>query len=195
MAQNSIQEQGKHKVHSAALALAGARGWADLTPAEVLKAAKLKNWPHKAPDTIWQILFDILSTLDATVQTDVQERLGDSWRDNLFELLMTRFDQMQPHRKGYLAIMPSLLAHPRTANRLTRRLLKSMAKNLDLSGMPTGKRKPLLVVTLTAIYLSLIDVWRQDETADLSKTMAAVDQRLNWLEEVRRLGRKGDAHT
>lgn len=181
-------------LRQAALTLAGKYGWIDLTAEEIYAAAGMAV-PAQGPLSVWAIVEDILSSLDAEVAKDAASRLSpDRWRDNLFELLMTRFDQMQGAREAYGDILPATLARPvRAGHRLSRRLLATMDDILQAARVPLDRaRRPLAVAALTTIYLSLVDTWRQDESADLAKTMAAVDKRLGWFEQLlnTRLGRQ-----
>lgn len=172
-------------LHAAALRLAARHGWLDITPAEVYAEAGLTP-PAKLPPHIWPWVADILARLDTQVDVDVSDRLGGSWRDDLFELLMTRFDLMQENRDAYSDIMPAALNRPcQSGSIMTQRLTRMADGMLARAQVPvTGVRRHAAVATLAGIYLSLLETWRQDESADLAKTMAAVDQRLNWLQKV-----------
>lgn len=187
--------QNEHAaLRQAALLLAARHGWIDLAPAEIYAAAGLPV-PAQGGLSVWAIVEDILASLDAEVKKDAESRLSpDSWRDNLFELLMTRFDHMQAAREAYGEILPATLARPvRAGHRLSRRLLATMNDIIETAHVPVDNaRRPLAVAALAAIYLSLVDTWRQDDSADLAKTMAAVDKRVGWFEQLltMRLGRQ-----
>ena len=184
-------------VHAAALALAAQHGWVDISVAEIYAKAGV-SLPSGIGKTVWPIVADILASLDAAVLADVHDRLGGRWRDDMFELLMTRFDLMQAQRDAYSDIMPAALTRSCHAGPvLTRRLTQAMHAMIDQANVPVdGLRRHAAVVALAGIYLSLLEVWRQDDSADLSKTMAAVDQRLNWFENILSSlsGRQTDDH-
>lgn len=195
MAQKSKNEQsqetGKSQkkqqmvLHEAALALAAEHGWVDLGIDEIYAKAGIAL-PAGAPKTVWPLVSEILATLDEAVLADVHDRLGGSWRDDMFELLMTRFDLMQSHRDAYSDIMPAALVRSCYAGSvLTRRLTRAMHELIEYAGVPVdGLRRHAAVVALSGIYLSLLEVWRQDDSADMAKTMAAVDHRLGWFENI-----------
>lgn len=172
-------------LHQAALELAADIGWTDLTLGEVHARAGLAA-PADPAAPVWPVLLDILASLDAAVAMDVADRLGGSWRDDLFELLMTRFDLMQRHREAYTDVLPALLARPFPyGHRFARQFLSSLHATIDRAGLDLSPaRLPLAVTTLAGIYLSLLDVWRQDDSADMAKTMAAIDKRLGWYEKI-----------
>ncbi len=186
-AQDTGKSQKKRQaaLHHAALALAAQHGWTDLSLGEIYAKASL-DMPKSAPRTIWPLVSEILGTLDEAVLADVQDRLGGSWRDDLFELLMTRFDLMQAHRDAYSDIMPAALVRSCHAGPvLTRRLTRAMHAMIEQAAVPVdGLRRHAAVVALTGIYLSLLEVWRQDTSADMAKTMSAVDHRLGWFENI-----------
>ena len=66
-----------------------------------------------------------------------------------------------------------------------------MAWALEAAGV-TGRGciVPIQIKALSAIYLSTMLVWLRDDSADLSKTMAALDKRLRRAE--RFMGGRGD---
>lgn len=179
------QKNQRDVVHGAALTLAAQHGWVDITVAEIYAKAGI-SLSANAPKKVWPLVSDVLASLDARVLADVRDRLGGSWRDDLFELLMTRFDLMQMQRDAYSDILPAALARNCHAGPvLTRRLIGTMHDMLIRAGVPVnGVRRQVAVVALAGIYLSLLEVWRQDKSADLAKTMAAVDQRLGWFENM-----------
>jgi AcrR family transcriptional regulator len=102
----------------------------------------------------------------------------DSPKDRLFELLMRRFDALKSHRPALRAMCRDSIGDP-AALLAGKRLLVSMGWMLEGAGIPTAglpgqaRRKVLLLV-----YLSVLVVFANDQTADLAKTMAALDRRL-----------------
>jgi AcrR family transcriptional regulator len=181
----------KHKVDQseliaeAALFLAGKSGWARLTLSEIAKKAGL---PVKAVTSrfknTWEILAWILAKVEKDVQSEVEENLGDNWRDNLFEILMARFDNAQRHREAFAAILPSLLESPKAARYFVRPFLRTMRGTTRLAGLPRTALAPLHLAAFSALYVSVVDAWSRDDTPDLSRTMAAVDKRLEMFERL-----------
>jgi AcrR family transcriptional regulator len=186
--ETAAQDHDRAHLHAAALRLAAAHGWTDLSLGEIYAEAGVampRDVLNRRGGT-WPLLSEILSSLEAAVNADVESRLGDSWRDNLFELLMTRFDQMQGDRLAYADIMPAALTRAHQAGPyLSPRLVQAMDRAIDLAGVPVaGLARPVAVAVLTGIYLSLLETWRHDDSVDLARTMAAVDKRLGWFETV-----------
>lgn len=100
-------------------------------------------------------------------------------KDRLFDLLMRRFDAMQPHRAGVLALMRALPCEPGTALLLTCATRRGMRWMLQAAGCGTsGVRGELRVRGLMAVWLWTLRTWEKDETEDLSATMATLDAAL-----------------
>jgi ubiquinone biosynthesis protein COQ9 len=110
-------------------------------------------------------------------------------RDRLFDLLMRRFDVLQAHRDGVLALLRALPGDPPTAVALACATRRSMRWMLQAAGVPAaGLRGELQVRGLMAVWLWSVRAWERDGSADLSATMAALDTALiraervaNWL--------------
>ncbi|MFO1028079.1 MAG: TetR family transcriptional regulator [Acetobacteraceae bacterium] len=104
-------------------------------------------------------------------------------RDRLFDLLMRRFDALNAHRDGVKALMRALPFDPATAMLLACATGNSMRWMLQAAGVTaTGPRGDLQAKGLTAVWLWVLRTWEQDESEDLSQTMAAVDQALGRAE-------------
>jgi hypothetical protein len=60
-----------------------------------------------------------------------------------------------------------------------------MGTMLDLADLkPEGLREAMAYTGLMAVYYRALCVWRHDETADMAKTMAALDRALKQAESV-----------
>ncbi|MCE9508268.1 MAG: hypothetical protein K8R48_08180 [Alphaproteobacteria bacterium] len=122
----------------------------------------------------------LLQKLEEKTAQDVKARLGDSWRDNLFEIMMTRLDLAARHKKTYAAI-PSTLGHePQQIPKFARLFLKTMRRMLKLAKAPTS---PLHVAAFGVLYASVVNAFLNDNTKDHAKTMAALDKGLGMFEE------------
>ncbi len=103
-----------------------------------------------------------------------------SHRDRLFDLVMARFDHLQQHRGGVLALIAALRTDPGTALLLYGATLRSMAWLLDAAGVPTaGVTGMLRVHGLVAVWAYTLRAWEKDEGVDLPATMAALDRALD----------------
>jgi ubiquinone biosynthesis protein COQ9 len=100
-------------------------------------------------------------------------------RDRLFDLLMSRFDAMKPHRSGLHALLRHLPGDPALAVMLSCATRRSMRWMLQAAGISTvGLRGELRVRGLVAVWLWALRAFERDATDDLAPTMAALDTAL-----------------
>lgn len=184
MAQKRKTDQTKTIV-DAALFLAGKQGWDAVSLGDIARKAKLPLKTVSASyKDVWAVMEQALRNLESQTTATVENHLGDNWRDNLMEILLTRFEIAQVQRDGFLAIGPAVLRHPELVKRFAKSFCRTMERMLDLAKVPCTKAlKPLGVAGIAALFLSLVHVWEQDGTPDLSKTMAAIDKRTGLLEQ------------
>jgi hypothetical protein len=100
-------------------------------------------------------------------------------RDRLFDLIMSRFDAMKPHRPGLRALLRHLPGDPAVALALgcaTQRSMRWMLQAADIS--TAGLRGELRVRGLVAVWLWALRAFERDTTDDLTPTMAALDTAL-----------------
>lgn len=108
---------------------------------------------------------------------------GESPRDRLFEVMMRRFDALQPFRPGLAAVMRDLACEPLTALAFAPAFGRSMAWMLRAAGLdPDARGGPLLVAGLGMVDARVMRVFAGDDTPDLSRTMAALDSELRRAE-------------
>jgi ubiquinone biosynthesis protein COQ9 len=94
---------------------------------------------------------------------------------------MARFDLLQTHRAGILALMvasksdPALACVILSSMRLSLRLVLQRAKLLH-----NNPRDHLTLAGLGTVYLYALYVWRHDNSRDMGKTMAALDRGLGY---------------
>jgi len=104
-------------------------------------------------------------------------------RDRLFDVMMRRFDALKPHKPAIQAMARDAWSDPLATLCSAPSLRRSMAWMLESCGVPTtGWPGRLRVNLLLGIYLFVLRVWLVDESADMMKTMAALDSRLRQSE-------------
>lgn len=141
-----------------------------------------RRYPDKAA-----LVAGFLARVDAEViaGTPAANDPEETVRDRLFDVLMRRFDALRPHRAAVQAIRRAGLRDPLLALALGPAVRRSMAAMLEAAGVPSdGIAGALRQSGLLVLYQSVSRVFECDETADSSKTMAALDSRLKRAERL-----------
>jgi ubiquinone biosynthesis protein COQ9 len=187
-AQNDVMsdQDFDHDLIAAAFRLAADSGWARLTIPDAARAAALPleearvRYPGKHA-----LLRRFGQRLDQAALS-AASREG-SVRDQLFDLLMGRFEAMKPHRDGVRALLRYLPCDPATTLQLACATRLSMRWMLHAAGQRTsGLRGAARVRGLTAVWLWTLRTFERDESEDLSATMAALDTALGRADRIAR---------
>ena len=168
-------------VIEAAMTLAAEQGWRDLTLADIAaKAGMPLSEVYPLFSSKGAILSAFTRQIDATVLADGGDAGPDEpVRDRLFDVLMRRFDALQPYRPALANIVQDLSRDPLEACCAAKRLRRSLMAMLEAAGLSAGGcRGRIRLVGLKAIYLVALRAWFRDESEDLGKTMAALDKAL-----------------
>ena len=169
----------------AALALAGAKPWREVTLADLageagrplaeLYGATLGEAVDCAEEAFDRAIADGAEALDPS----------QSVRDRLFDLIMRRFEAMEPHRAAVLAMEqgqdrdPVLMAGAHQRHVRAARWVLALA-GLEGDGMTGQARAQGLGVIIGQARAA----WRSEEAADFAKTMASLDKNLRRAEEM-----------
>lgn len=170
---------------AAAMKLAAERGWRDLSLVEIAREAGLPlsdvhaRFPWKTC-----ILTALSKRADETVMAaDDPEAASEPARDRLFDVMMRRFDALQPYREGVARVMHDLPRDPASSAVVLLRTECAMAAMLEAAGLSTdGLRGIARVKALTAICLATLRTWREDDSPDMARTMSALDGYLRRIE-------------
>ncbi len=170
----------------ATLKLAAERRWREIGLAEIAEEAGVPLAElHPRLGSKQALLDAFMRRIDAAVLAEEAPGAEESARDRLFDVLMRRFDALQPHRLAIGNILDDQLRSPGESLCSLAQLGRSMGWMLAAAGIPAeGLRGVLRVKGLSAIWLSCLRVFLRDDSADLSKTMAALDgalRRVEWL--------------
>jgi AcrR family transcriptional regulator len=171
---------------NAFLGLIAEKGYAAVTLRQVAEAAGLDmaTLYRFFPDKV-ALVAGFLAKIDGEVLAGVA-RQGDpeeTARDQLFDVMMRRYDALKPHRTAWRAIRAAVTRDPLLALRLAPSAHRSMAAALEAAGLGSdGVAGAVRQHGLLAIHVAVSRVFEQDDTADLSKTMAALDSRLKGVE-------------
>ena len=164
---------------SAAFAQAGETGWLGLSIVEVARRAGLPldraRVRFPGPGAVLRrfgVIADEAALADAT-------NTG-SPRDQIFDLLMRRFDVLQQHRDGMVALLRVLPLNPPLAVAIGAATWRSMAWMLETAGLSAaGLRGMVRSQALVGVWLYALRAWKDDDSADLAGTMAAMDRALD----------------
>ena len=171
----------RSKAVRAALQLAKEKSWGDISLADIAQAANVGLADLRREFTCKT---DILRAFQAEIDTESLAKAravaeGQSPRDRLFDIVMTRFEAMQPYKSALKRIAAHLCCRPGEAATHLCGSLASQYWMLAGAGVKLdGPGGALRVAGLTAIYGRVFQVWLDDDTPSLDKTMAALDKRL-----------------
>jgi AcrR family transcriptional regulator len=173
------------RIVDAAMALVAAHGWRRLSLATVAEETGLpllkvyRLFPSRTA-----ILCGLFRRVDeAVLAVPLEAEPDERPRDRVFDLLMRRFDALQPHRPVLEALRRDLVADPCTTLALGAGLMASMRLMLEAAGIGAQGIGGIVAVKLTAAaYLAAAHTWARDESPDLAPTMAALDRRLRAIE-------------
>jgi hypothetical protein len=166
-------------VVSAVFAAAGLVGWRETSLVAAAQDAGLDlvrlrvRFPGK---TAVLLRFGVLA--DQAALAAMQP--GGTPRERLFDLVMARFDFLQTHRLGVLAVIEALRTDPGTALMLWGATLRSMRWLLAAAAIPTGGiTGALRIQGAGALWAYTLRAWEKDDSPDMSATMAALDRALD----------------
>lgn len=168
-----------------ALELAAERGWRAISLSDIAAAAKVPlSQLYAIYPTKTAILDAFERELDAQVLVAAEKEAPEgSARDRLFDVLMLRFDALEPYRKAVKAILIGARRDPLLVLASLGQFMRSMAIMLEAAGISSaGVPGAIRAQGLAAIYLATLRVWLEDESEDKAKTMAALDSRLRRAE-------------
>src|ERR687891_655534 len=112
-------------------------------------------------------------------------RTGVPPRDRVFELLMCRLESLVPYRAGLARLARDARADPCVVLATACRLERSLMWLQDVAGVRRhGLRASLARRALGLAYVRAVQVWFEDEGADLGKTMAELDKQLRRIQNV-----------
>ena len=185
----------------AALKLAETEKWSALTLAAIAEEAGLSLAEfHTHADK---------ETLSAAVEPSFDAGMSEgsfdpeeTARTRLFDVIMMRFERMEDVRDGAMSF---LRWRDRSVDGLTLRFKNRTATAkwaLACAGLDGASRIPrgVQVTALAWVIAQAERAWRQETSADLSRTMAALDaelikleERMEWLSSRRKKRSKADA--
>lgn len=174
---------------TAALTLAGAQGWTSLSPATLAKTAKVK--PAEAAaflENLPRAMCRIAAYVTVEAHRSYRHDPRNTPREALFDLLMQRFDVLQRHRAGFVALERAARRKPSLAAAIMAALSQQSPDLLRTAHIEnSAPRGTMQRAGLGLIYLAALRVWLRDDSPDLAHTMKALDRALAWAERLMEL--------
>ena len=173
------------RIIDAALGRVASEGWRNMSLAAIADAAGLPILSvYRTFGSKQAILRGLYRRVDeAALAEPPPAEPAERPRDRLFDLLMRRFDTLQPYKPALEVLRRELPGNPVTILCAGAWLLRSMRWMLEAANISTvGLRGTLAVKLTAAAYLSTMRVWQRDDSPDLARTMAALDARLRRIE-------------
>mgnify|MGYP001492003495 FL=1 len=114
-------------------------------------------------------------------EVDLNEFNQNSVKDNIFELIMIRFEMLSPYKKSLDILLKQLKYEPKTLKKLTKKIFNSLDLFLEISNAKSNYVFDFLKLNIMfIIYGYTFKIWLEDDSEDMGKTMAEVDK---WLSE------------
>jgi len=169
----------------AALSLAASGSWREVTLTKLADAANRPVSDYYGA-SIGEAVDCVEEAFDRAIGDNL-DKLDDSQsvRDRLFELIMRRFEAMEPHRAAVMAMEqgqdrdPTLMAAAHQRHVRCARWVLAIA-GLEADGMTGQARAQGLGVIIGQARAA----WRGDTAGDFAKTMASLDRNLRRAEEM-----------
>ncbi len=190
MGKDTTQRQSRprktpvEKIIEAAMQLAAEKGWQAISLADVAVTAKLpfsevyQHCPSKPA-----ILDALARQTDTAVLVGVTGPSDEAAHDQLFDILMRRFDALAPYKDGIRAILRDAPRDPLSTLCTGPQLMRSFSWMLTAAGVSTrGLRGLARTKSLILVWLTTMRTWLNDDDPDLGKTMAALDRNLRRAE-------------
>jgi ubiquinone biosynthesis protein COQ9 len=176
------ETQPEGRLIASTMRLAAEKPWRDIALLDIAEAARVplpevrKLFPSKtAIITKFMRLADDATLASLPPRTTAAGQEALSPRDQLFEVIMTRFDVLAPYKEGLKSIQKAMLLEPE----VLQRLFASQAWMLHGAGITTdGVQGRMKVTGLVSIYTQVFSTWLDDDDPGHAKTMAALDRRL-----------------
>ena len=169
----------------AALSLAAANPWREINLARLAEAVDrpLADLCHAS---LGEAIDCVEEAFDRAI-ADSADGLdpSQSVRDRLFDLIMRRFEAMEPHRAAVLAMEVGQDRDPVLIGAAHQRHVRCARWVLALAGLEAdGMTGQARAQGLGVIIGQARAAWRGDEAGDFAKTMASLDKNLRRAEEM-----------
>ncbi len=181
------KQSNRDKIIDAALRLIPGHGWSSLSMQDISKEAGLDlaeiHDEFKCKSAILRSYGDRLDKRVLSVAESPEQHASP--REALFDLMIERYEIMNEDRDALVTLIKELPLDPCLTFCLMLHGKQSMGWILEAAGICTqGIRGRIKIKGLYAIHLFVLRKWMDDESPDLSATMACLDRALNRAEQI-----------
>ena len=137
-----------------------------------------------------QLLIIFSEYIDEEVMknVDINDLKDNSVRDNLFELLMLRFEKLQPFKTSLRILLNDLKSKPGDLKKIYKKIINSLDFYMEISNSKKNFISDLIKLnSIFLIYSLTFKTWINDESKDMSITMAELDK---WLSKAEHYSEK-----
>ena len=177
----------KYKIQESLMSILDKKQLNEIDLEEIFENTKIKN---KQLSNLYKnkelILKDFFQRIDSILEKKIKKTdLGVNIKDNLFEIIMIRFDILYPYKKSIKNLYLSIKNKPKIFFELQESFFETMNNMLLLSNIQTDPIKGhLKLIFFSIVYLSILKEWFADNTKNNEKTMATLDKRLSLIENL-----------
>jgi len=179
----------RERVIDAALALAAEQPWNEVTLQQIAARAEapLAEMVEAFPTKL-AIVQAFMRRTDRQVLAGVDPNLAaEPPRERLFDVLMSRFEALNPHKAAVRSLWRSLSREPDVLMVLNRSAIRSQIAMLAAAGIDAeGLAGIARAQGLAVIFARTLLVWLADDDPGMARTMAALDRRLRDGEKLMR---------
>ena len=160
------------------------KGWNDFSLEKLAKEESIKiedlNFFFKDETKLIESFSEMIDE-QVIKEVDLNEFNQNPVKDNIFELIMIRFEKLSPYKKSLDILLKQLKYEPKTLKKLTKKIFNSLDLFLEISNAKNNYVFDFLKLNIMfIIYGYTFKIWLEDDSEDMGKTMAELDK---WLSE------------
>ena len=156
------------------LLFAKTNSWKKIKFEEILNNNQSKNIKNKH-----DLLINLNRYFDYELKKNISNLDESSFKDQIFEILMARFDILSMHKKSITNLIKYFQSNPHSFIRLIPSFVESIILILTMTNTNiNGIKGAVLVKSIFIIYILTSFTWINDNTSSLEKTMTILDRYL-----------------
>ncbi|WP_445504515.1 TetR/AcrR family transcriptional regulator [Microvirga sp. G4-2] len=177
----------RKSIVDALMSLAAARAWSEIEITDIAREAgvSLAEFRDLFPSK-GAVLGGFSRQIDRKVLKETTDDLaGEPARERVFDVIMRRFDALEPYKPALRRINRDLQYDPLSLAALHQVTVNSMRFMLAAAGIDTeGPLGTLKLQGAVLVYANTMRTWLEDDDTALAKTMARLDRELRRGERV-----------